>query len=222
MIKAERKFLAHYIDVTALDPEHSSDEPNYIRIGKDLEEYTDDLQSDISSSRNILGENNVVHNGFNPQSDTELRIRYNDGIPENLAVCLMNIANERMTAANTTKVDVLVNSKGKVIWAYRENVVIIPKTIGGSTSGIVIGYSIAPDGESEYGSWDIENKQFLPDERNFAVIYDYVYAYLGKSHSPEIPDTYNGINLKKIGREVFLNKSDIEMITIPDGMEVIE
>lgn len=220
-MKAERKYLAHYIDVDPLEPDNSSGETDYIRIGKDLEEYTDDLQHDVSSEKNILGENNTVHKGFTPKSDTELLVRYSNGIPEKLAEKLMYIANTRKKDAATTKVDVLVNSSGQVIWAYRENVIIVPNTFGGKNFGIVVSYSIFADGSRELGSWDVTNKKFVPDNNRFIIIDDLIYAYLGKSNAPDIPIEHNGTGLKIIGSEVFMDRTDIVSITIPDGMEVI-
>lgn len=220
-IKAERKFLAHYIDAAALDPNDTTGETDYIRIGKDLEEYTDDLQNDITSERNILGENHVVHNGFTPQSGTEMRIRYNNNVPEKLAAALMYIANERRTGALTTKVDVLVGASGKVIWAYRENVVIIPESIGGS-SDIVVSYSIAADGDRELGSWNVAEKKFQPDNQRFLIDRNHIIAYLGRSPYPEVPMIHDEMAVRTIGSEAFINRSDITSIMIPDGMEVIE
>lgn len=220
-IKAERKFLAHYIDAAALDPNDTTGETDYIRIGKDLEEYTDDLQNDITSERNILGENHVVHNGFTPQSGTEMRIRYNNNIPEKLAAALMHIANERRTGAQTTKVDVLVGTSGKVIWAYRENVVIIPEAIGGS-SDIVVSYSIAADGGREPGSWNVAEKKFQTDNQRFLIDKNHIIAYLGRSPHPEVPMIHDDMAVRTIGSEAFINRSDITSIMIPDGMEAIE
>lgn len=166
-VKAERKYLAHYIDVNPLgDPATAvTDTTNYVRLGKDLEEYTENLNPDVTTQKNILGENNVIHNGFDVSSDVDpFYVRLDDDTPEELAAKLMYIANERLTGAGTqtTKVDVLVDGNGTVIWAYRENVVIAPSSVGGDTSGVKIPFSIYNDGERTKGTWTASTKTFTP------------------------------------------------------------
>ncbi|MBP5378002.1 MAG: hypothetical protein J6Y64_00485 [Ruminococcus sp.] len=166
-VKAERKYLAHYIDINPLGDQSSAvnDTTNYVRIGKDLEEYNENLNPDVSTQKNILGENNVIHNGFDVSSDVDpFYVRLDDDTPEDLATKLMYIANERLTGAGTqtTKVDVLVDSSGTVIWAYREDIVIVPNSVGGDTSGIKVPFSIYNDGSRTSGTWNTSTKTFTP------------------------------------------------------------
>lgn len=166
-VKAERKYLAHYIDINPLgDPATAvTDTTNYTRIGKDLEEYNENLNPDVSTQKNILGENNVIHNGFDVSSDVDpFYVRLDNDTPEDLATKLMYIANERLTGTGTqtTKVDVLVDSSGTVIWAYRENIVIVPNSVGGDTSGIKVPFSIYNDGSRTSGTWNTSTKTFTP------------------------------------------------------------
>lgn len=166
--KAERKYLAHFIDTNPLgDPETAeTTSTNYVRLGKDLEDYTENLNPDVSTEKNILGENTVTHNGYDVSSDVDpFYVRMDENTPEALAVKLMDIANNRRTGkgTQTTKVDVLVDGTGKVIWAYRENVVVIPNSIGGNTSGVQIPFTIYNDGGRVKGTWNAETKMFTPD-----------------------------------------------------------
>lgn len=166
--RAERKYLAHYIDTNPLgNPETAvTGSTNYVRLGKDLEDYTENLNPDVSTEKNILGENTVTHNGYDISSDVDpFYVRMDEDTPEDLAVKLMDIANNRRTGkgTRTTKVDVLVDSSGKVIWAYRENVLVVPSSIGGDTSGIKLPFTIYNDGERVKGTWDTETKTFTPD-----------------------------------------------------------
>lgn len=62
----ERKYLAHYIDGA-----FSAENPAYVRLGKDLEEYSVELNPDVESKQNILGENSVVINGYEASSSVE-------------------------------------------------------------------------------------------------------------------------------------------------------
>lgn len=154
--KIERKYLAHYIDAA-----FSAGAPNYVRLGADLEEYNEELNPDVEIKKNILGEQNVQHGGYEVQSEVEPFYAYT-GDP--LFTRLAKIANERLTGSDciTTKVDVLLDDTGKVVWAYRENVWVIPNSMGGDTSGVQIPFTVYAAGERTAGNWDVTAKTFTP------------------------------------------------------------
>ncbi len=155
MEKIERKYLAHYVDAGF------GGTVNYVRLGKDLEEYNEELNPDVEVQKNILGEQNVQHNGYEVQSDVDPYYAYTgDALFEALA----DIANERKSGDDcvTTKVDVLLNSDGTVEWAYREDVWLVPNSIGGDTSGVQIPFTIYNAGNRVAGEWDTSTKTFTP------------------------------------------------------------
>lgn len=156
MAKVERKFLAHYIDSS-----FGGDTVSYVRLGADLEEYNEELNPDVEVKKNIIGEQCVSHNGYEIQSEIDpFYADYDDPLFTQLA----KIANERLTGDDcvTTKVDVLLNADGTVVWAYREKVWVIPNTIGGDTSGVQIPFSVYNAGERVEGTWDVSTKIFTP------------------------------------------------------------
>lgn len=151
----ERKYLAHYIDAGF------GETVNYVRLGKDLEEYNEELNPDVEVKKNILGEQSVKHNGYEVQSEIDpYYADYDDPLFEQLSL----IANERLTGEDcaTTKVDVLLAEDGTVVWAYREKVYVIPNTVGGDTSGVQIPFSVYNAGERVAGSWNVSTKTFTP------------------------------------------------------------
>lgn len=154
MAKFERKYLAHYIDAG-----FGGEATNYVRLGKDLEEYNEELNPDIELQPNILGEQNVKHNGYEVQSEVDPFYAYSD---DPLYVQLAKIANERLTgdACVTTKVDVLVDEKGTQVWAYREDVYVVPNSIGGDTSGVQIPFTVYNAGNRVAGTWDSKTRTF--------------------------------------------------------------
>ena len=153
----ERKYLAHYIDAT-----FGGSTPNYARLGEDLEEYNEELNPDIEQKKNILGDSRVIHNGYEVSSDVEPYYAY-EGDP--LWEKLSEIAMERKTGSDcvTTKVDVLTNASGTVVWAYREKVYIIPSSIGGDTSGVQIPFTVYNAGERVKGTFVPSTKKFTPN-----------------------------------------------------------
>ena len=156
MSKIERKYLAHYIDAS-----FNGQTVNYVRLGKDLEEYNEELNPDVEVQRNILGEQNVNHNGYEVQSEVDPFYAYED---DPLFEKLAEIANERKTGDGvmTTKVDVLLASDGTVEWAYREDVAVIPNSVGGDTSGVQIPFTVYNAGNRVAGTWDTSTKTFTP------------------------------------------------------------
>lgn len=153
--KIERKYLAHFIDAGF------GDTVNYVRLGKDLEEYNEELNPDVEINKNILGEQTVQHNGYEVQSEVEpFYAREGDA----LFTQLCTIANERKTGddCKTTKVDVLLSESGTVVWAYREDCYVVPNTVGGDTSGVQVPFTVYNDGNRVSGTWDTTKNTFTP------------------------------------------------------------
>ena len=159
MSKIARKYLAHYVDAGSIN---GGSTVNYVRLGKDLEEYNEELNPDVEISLNILGEQTVQHNGYEVQSDVDpYYAEYDDPLGEKLQA----IVNQRLTgdACKTTKVDVLLAEDGTVIWAYREDCYVIPNSMGGDTSGAQIPFTIYNAGNRVSGSWAMATKTFTAD-----------------------------------------------------------
>lgn len=156
MSKIERKYLAHYIDAS-----FGAETTNYVRLGKDLEEFNEELNPDVEVTKNILGEQNVNHKGYEVQSDVEPFYAYSD---DPLFTQLAKISNERLTGddCKTTKVDVLIGSDGTSTWAFREDVYVVPTSMGGDTSGVQIPFTIYAAGNRVAGTFDVSTKKFTP------------------------------------------------------------
>ena len=158
----ERKYLAHYIDGA-----FSAAAPEYIRLGKDLEEYSVELNPDVETKKNILGENSVIVNGYEVSSSVDpFYYEYDEALSEKI----MNIAMQRLTgdSCKTTVVDVLLkpgegDAAPAPVWAYREDCVVVPESVGGDTSGVQIPFTIHRAGNRQKGTFDISTKEFTPD-----------------------------------------------------------
>lgn len=158
----ERKYLAHYIDA-AFDLTYQKAE--YTRIGKNLEEYAEELNPDVEVTKNILGEQSVQHSGYEVQADVDPF--YYESEDDKLSKKLMEIANTRATgdACKTTMVDVLMkpgalDGDPEVVWAYREDVYVIPNSIGGDTSGIQTPFTVYKAGNRVKGEFELKSKKF--------------------------------------------------------------
>lgn len=161
-MKAERKYLAHYLDA-AFDTTYAA--PQYVRIGKDLEEFSVELNPDIETSKNIIGENSVKHNGYEASADADpVYYEYDDALTEKI----MEIAMLRKTgdACRTTYVEVLLkpgetnDAAPTVIRAVREDVLLIPTSYGGDTSGVQTPFTVNFTGNRVEGTFDLTTKTF--------------------------------------------------------------
>lgn len=152
----ERKYLMTFIDAN-----FGSGTANYVILGEDLEEYNEELNPQVEVKQNILGAQRVKHSGYQVQSSVEPFYAYED---DPLFTKLAAIANERKTGdqCKTTKVDVLVDENGTQIWAYREDVYVVPSSVGGDTSGVQIPFTVYNAGNRTAGTWNAQNKTFNP------------------------------------------------------------
>lgn len=157
----ERKYLAHYIDAS-----FGGGTVSYVRLGKDLEEYNEELNPDVEVTKNIIGEQSVKHSGYEVQADVDPF--YFEDYDDTLSEKIMELANTRATGdkCKTTMVDVLLkpgateNAAPTVVWAYREDVYVIPNSVGGDTSGIQTPFTIYKAGNRVKGTWDVAKKSF--------------------------------------------------------------
>ena len=154
MGRMERKYLAHYLDAN-----FGEGSASYVRLGKDLETYSEELNPQVDVRRNILGEQNVIHNGYQVQSTAEPFYADQD---DELFEPVANIANNRLTGEDckTTRVEVLVDEEGNQIWAYREDCWVVPNSVGGDTSGVQLPFNVYNAGNRVPGVWDVTNKAF--------------------------------------------------------------
>jgi hypothetical protein len=158
----ERKYLAHYID-SAFDTTYKATE--YVRLGKDLEEYAIELNPDVETKKNILGENSVAVSGYEVSSSVD---PYYYDYDEALSEKIMDIAMNRTTGdgCKTTTIDVLLkpgataDAAPTVVWAYREDCYIVPQSVGGDTSGIQIPFELHRAGNRVKGTFDPTTKKF--------------------------------------------------------------
>lgn len=161
-MKAERKYLAHYLDA-AFDATYAA--TNYVRLGKDLEEFSVELNPDIESKANILGENSVVHNGYETSATADpVYYEYDEALTEKI----MEIAMLRQSgdACKTSYVEVLLKPGASasdtptVIRAVREDVLLIPTSYGGDTSGVQVPFTVNFAGNRVEGTFDLTTRKF--------------------------------------------------------------
>lgn len=157
--KIERKNLAHFIDES-----FNATTPNYGRLGKDLESYSIEMNAETEETQNILGETSFNVKGYKPSASVDTYYAYEGSA---LYTKLKSIIDNRSTGSQlqTTVVDVPINvsSDGNVTVGedtYREDVVVVPTSLGGDTGGVQIPFEIHYVGNRTKGTFDLTTKKF--------------------------------------------------------------
>ena len=65
-MKIERKYMAHYLNATFAADDGTA---SYVRLGKDLEEYSPELSANVEKKTNILGNETVSIDSYQKQGE---------------------------------------------------------------------------------------------------------------------------------------------------------
>ena len=146
-MKLERKALAHYLDST-----FGGEVPSWFLIGSDLEELAVELNPDVESVENILGETSVRDNGYEPSTAVDpYYANPEDAIYEKLR----DIAMERKKgdACKSKILEVIIeDTKATSHLAFQEDVVVKPTSYGGGTDGVAIPFDVHFAGNRKKGT----------------------------------------------------------------------
>lgn len=154
-MKIERKFMAHYIDAS------STSTASYELLGKDLEEYTVEMNATVETKANILGNNSTNLSGYEPSASVEPYIAESGTA---LFTRLQAIVDERkvLDELKTTVVEVHLweEATSGTYPAYREEAIIEVKRYGGDTNGYQIPFDLHYIGSRVSGTFDPSSKTF--------------------------------------------------------------
>lgn len=157
----ERKYLFHMLDANfnvMTDGDMLPNDTQFVRLGKHLQQYMEELNPQVNTTNNILGEQVVMHTGYQVSSTAEPYYA-EEGDP--LWEKLQEIANNRITGdgCETTRVDGLMDEEGNVLWAYIESCKVIPTSLGGDTTGVQIPFQVHNNGNRRRVSFDLKTKK---------------------------------------------------------------
>lgn len=160
--KIDRKYMAHYIDAS-----FGKLTANYVRLGKDLEEFSVNLNPDTESKKNIIGETTFVHNGYEASADAD---PYYAEVGDPLFEQLQKIVDERAKddTCKTSALEVHVweedtSGDDTVYVAWKQDCYVVPTSYGGDTSGYQIPFSVNYVGERVKGTFNPKTKAFVAD-----------------------------------------------------------
>ena len=158
--KIKRQFMGQMINTKL--PMETTDA--YERIGEDLEEYNVEMNANVETKNNILGETSVVLDSYQPQASVE---PYRAKIGSKMFERLQGIIDERQTL-DDLKTDVLEvhlweESVAGTYEAYKEEAIIEVSSYGGDYTGYQIPFNIHYTGVRTKGTYNPATKAFTPD-----------------------------------------------------------
>lgn len=160
MPKIQRKYMAHYIDASLTQT------TSYVRLGQDLEEYNVEMNANVETRRNILGDASTIIDGYEPQASVEPYYADDD---DPMFEKLQKIVDERRTLDDlkTTVVEVHlwepVEDSIYTFVAYREDAIIEVSSYGGDTTGYQIPFNLHHIGNRVKGTFNVSTKTFTED-----------------------------------------------------------
>lgn len=160
--KIKRKFMGNFID-SALP---GAAETAYVRLGKDLEEYNVEMNANVDTKDNILGDTSVTLDSYQPQATAD---PFYAVVGDPMFDRLQGIVDERQTLDDlkTTVVEVHlwdeVSDAAGTYVAYREDAIIEVSSYGGDTSGYQIPFNVHHTGNRVKGKFVLATKKFTPD-----------------------------------------------------------
>ena len=157
MAKIERKYLAHYINAAAI----GETQPDYERLGKDLEEYSPELAAQVDTKKNILGEMSILISGYEKTGAVE---PYYAESGSALFARLQDIIDEHRTLdelkTDLVEVKLWEPAEEGVYPAVQEEVYIEVTSYGGDTTGYQIPFTLHYTGNKVKGTFDVTTKTF--------------------------------------------------------------
>lgn len=155
MGKIERKYLAHYINCTP------STTATYERIGRDLEEYSVELNAEVETKKNILGEVSTNISSYEAQGSVE---PYYADADTDLFKLLQGIVDNRKTLddvkTDAVEVHTWEEATGGAYTAYKESVMLEVVSYGGDTTGYQIPFNVHYLGDRVKGTFNPSTKTF--------------------------------------------------------------
>ena len=154
MAKIERKYMAHFLQVGEA----------YIRLGKDLEEYSPEMSAQVEKTKNILGETAVSIVGYEKTGAVEPYFAESgDPLFEKLQAIIDGDLTLDDCKASIVEVK-LWDGQGDSYPAIREQCFIEVTSYGGDTQGYQIPFTVHYTGQKEQGTFSLTTRTFTPEQ----------------------------------------------------------
>lgn len=143
----------------------SFDKTEWTLIGKDTDSLTYELNPDVETTKNVLGETIVNHSGYQPELAVDTYYaRTEDAIYEKILNMAMNRKfDEDSTAAYLLEAvldEEVRDSDTKTLTGkgWMENVVVVPQSTGGELAGFGLPFNVSPNGGRVEGTVSVTER----------------------------------------------------------------
>lgn len=151
-MKLNREAMAHYLDAAFNTKVADASKAQFEILGDDIEEMSVELNSDVETVKNILGQTRTKDNGYEPSIEAD---PYYADPDKALYPKIRDIALGRLKgdACKTLLLEVIVeDTKATTHTAYLREVMVKPTSYGGGTEGLNFPFEISEDGASAKGT----------------------------------------------------------------------
>lgn len=151
-MKLNREAMAHYLDAAFNTKIADASKAQFEILGDDIEELSVELNSDMETLKNILGQTRTVDNGYEPSIEADPFYADPD---KALYPKIRDIALGRLKgdACKTLLLEVIVeDTEATTHTAYLREVMVKPTSYGGGTEGLNFPFEISEDGASVKGT----------------------------------------------------------------------
>lgn len=155
-MKIERKYMAHYLNAA-----FSSENPSYVRLGADLEEYSPELSANVEKKSNILGQTSVTIDSYQKQGEVSpYYAEEGDPLFEKLQAIIDGDLVLDDLKTDIVEVKLWSKDTAGAYPAVREECYIEIVSYGGDTTGYQIPFNVHYTGVKTRGSFDPAAKKF--------------------------------------------------------------
>ena len=151
-MKLNREAMAHYLDTAFNIKVADASKAQFEILGDDIEELSVELNSDVETVKNILGQTRTKDNGYEPSIEAD---PYYADPDKALYPKIRDIALGRLKgdACKTLLLEVIVeDTEATTHTAYLREVMVKPTSYGGGTEGLNFPFEISEDGASVKGT----------------------------------------------------------------------
>ena len=151
-MKLNREAMAHYLDAAFNTKVADASKAQFEILGDDIEEMSVELNSDVETVKNILGQTRTKDNGYEPSIEAD---PYYADPDKALYPKIRDIALGRLKgdACKTLLLEVIVeDTEASTHTAYLREVMVKPTSYGGGTEGLNFPFEISEDGASVKGT----------------------------------------------------------------------
>jgi hypothetical protein len=157
--KMARKLMAHFVDST-----FGGETASWYRLGEDFEEYSVEMNPDVETSKNILGNTTFTHNGYEISADGDpFYAREGDALFEKLQTIIDTQA--QYTGLKTKALEAHLWDAGTTEGTYKaftQDCYVVPTSYGGDTSGYQIPFTVYYVGDKTAGTYNLSAGTFTP------------------------------------------------------------